>query len=87
MASETTSFRTLHVVTAYNPNEIFILTMLGLSVIFDVMWQGQATDIMIQAEEIIKMKKLINGLYVKHTNQSMEVIGTSTLDKYVQFMS
>lgn len=60
--------------------------MLGLSVMFDVMWQGQATDIMIQAEEIIKMKKLINGLYVKHTNQSMEVIGTSTLDKYVQFM-
>ncbi|KAK2191882.1 hypothetical protein NP493_43g02043 [Ridgeia piscesae] len=35
---------------------------------------GQATDIMIQAEEIIKMKQLINGLYVKHTNQSMEII-------------
>ena len=37
--------------------------------------QGQATDIMIQAEEIIKMKKLINGLYVKHTKQPLELIG------------
>lgn len=29
--------------------------------------QGQATDIQIQAEEIIKLKKQINRLYVKHT--------------------
>ncbi|XP_015521748.1 ATP-dependent Clp protease proteolytic subunit [Neodiprion pinetum] len=29
--------------------------------------QGQATDIQIQAEEILKLKKQINKLYVKHT--------------------
>merc|ERR1739838_1102171 len=32
---------------------------------------GQATDIQIQAEEIIKMKHQINNLYVKHTNQPL----------------
>lgn len=30
---------------------------------------GQATDIQIQAEEILKMKKQINEIYVKHTGQ------------------
>lgn len=35
---------------------------------------GQATDIQIQAEEIIKLKKQINNLYVKHTKQPLEVI-------------
>ncbi|KAK9889378.1 hypothetical protein WA026_004654 [Henosepilachna vigintioctopunctata] len=29
--------------------------------------QGQATDIQIQAEEILKLKKQINNLYVEHT--------------------
>ena len=37
--------------------------------------QGQATDIQIQAEEILKLKKVINDLYVKHTGQDIEVIG------------
>ena len=37
--------------------------------------QGQATDIQIQAEEIIKLKKQINQLYVKHTGQPLDVIG------------
>ena len=37
--------------------------------------QGQATDIQIQAEEILKLKKQLNQLYVKHTNQPIEVIG------------
>jgi len=36
--------------------------------------QGQATDIQIQAEEIIKIKKQVNGLYVKHTGQPLEFI-------------
>ncbi|XP_064625599.1 ATP-dependent Clp protease proteolytic subunit, mitochondrial-like isoform X2 [Lineus longissimus] len=35
---------------------------------------GQATDIQIQAEEIIKLKKQINQIYVKHTNQPLSVI-------------
>ncbi|CAH1773328.1 unnamed protein product [Owenia fusiformis] len=35
---------------------------------------GQATDIQIQAEEILKMKKQINQLYVKHTSQPLETI-------------
>lgn len=39
------------------------------------MFQGQATDIQIQAEEIIKLKKQINSLYVKHTGLSLEKIG------------
>ena len=38
---------------------------------------GQATDIQIQAEEIIKLKKQINGLYVKHTKQALSVIESS----------
>jgi Clp protease len=36
--------------------------------------QGQATDIQIQAEEIIKLKNQINGLYVKHTGLQLERI-------------
>lgn len=38
--------------------------------------QGQATDIQIQAEEILKLKKQINGIYVKHTGQDLARIGT-----------
>lgn len=37
--------------------------------------QGQATDIQIQALEILKLKKQINELYVKHTGQDLEKIG------------
>lgn len=36
--------------------------------------QGQATDILIQAEEITNMKHQINQLYHKHTGQSVEFI-------------
>lgn len=36
--------------------------------------QGTATDIGIHAEEIMKMKKLLNTILVRHTNQSMEKI-------------
>ncbi|KAI4493767.1 PREDICTED: ATP-dependent Clp protease proteolytic subunit [Polistes canadensis] len=35
---------------------------------------GQATDIEIQAVEILKLKKQINNLYVKHTGQKLEKI-------------
>nr|KAG5714144.1 hypothetical protein BaRGS_020472 [Batillaria attramentaria] len=38
---------------------------------------GQATDIQIQAEEIVKLKRQINHLYVKHTGQPIEVIEAS----------
>ncbi|CAD5113500.1 DgyrCDS2661 [Dimorphilus gyrociliatus] len=36
--------------------------------------QGQATDIQIQAEEIIKMKRQINNIYVKHTGKELDKI-------------
>jgi len=36
--------------------------------------QGQATDIQIQAEEILKMKKQLNQIYVKHTGMPIEKI-------------
>ncbi|KAJ2953158.1 hypothetical protein O0L34_g729 [Tuta absoluta] len=39
--------------------------------------QGQATDIQIQAEEILKLKAQINGLYVKHTGLPIEKIQSS----------
>lgn len=35
---------------------------------------GQATDIQIQAIEILKLKKQINNLYVKHTGQELKSI-------------
>lgn len=37
--------------------------------------QGQATDIAIQAEEILKLKRQINTIYAKHTGQALETIG------------
>uniref|UniRef100_A0A0X3Q1U8 ATP-dependent Clp protease proteolytic subunit n=2 Tax=Schistocephalus solidus TaxID=70667 RepID=A0A0X3Q1U8_SCHSO len=36
--------------------------------------QGQATDIQIQAEEIIKLRKMLNSIYSNHTKQPLEVI-------------
>uniref|UniRef100_A0A1L8EGU4 ATP-dependent Clp protease proteolytic subunit n=2 Tax=Haematobia irritans TaxID=7368 RepID=A0A1L8EGU4_HAEIR len=36
--------------------------------------QGQATDIQIQAEEIMKLKKQLTNIYVKHTNQSYDIL-------------
>jgi len=40
--------------------------------------QGQATDIDIQAKEIMKIKELIHKILVKHTGQSMEKIRQDT---------
>uniref|UniRef100_A0A8C6U7T6 ATP-dependent Clp protease proteolytic subunit n=1 Tax=Neogobius melanostomus TaxID=47308 RepID=A0A8C6U7T6_9GOBI len=36
--------------------------------------RGQATDIAIQAEEILKLKSQINHIYAKHTGQPLETI-------------
>jgi len=36
--------------------------------------QGQATDIEIQAREILKTRALLNGIYVRHTGQPIEAI-------------
>ncbi|XP_048847695.1 ATP-dependent Clp protease proteolytic subunit, mitochondrial [Brienomyrus brachyistius] len=36
--------------------------------------RGQATDIAIQAEEILKLKRQINNIYCKHTGQQLETI-------------
>lgn len=45
---------------------------------------GQATDIQIQAEEILKLKKLINGLYAKHSGLELESIESyMERDKYL----
>ena len=35
--------------------------------------RGQASDILIEAEEILKTKKQLNGILAKHTGQSIEV--------------
>lgn len=37
-------------------------------------YQGQATDIMIHAEQTQKVKKRLNEIYVKHSGQSMKVV-------------
>uniref|UniRef100_A0A069DS10 ATP-dependent Clp protease proteolytic subunit n=1 Tax=Panstrongylus megistus TaxID=65343 RepID=A0A069DS10_9HEMI len=36
--------------------------------------RGQATDLLIHAEEIIKLKEQINGLYAKHCKQSISLV-------------
>ena len=40
--------------------------------------QGQATDIEIQARQILKLKEQINSILSKHTGQSIEVIEEDT---------
>lgn len=40
-------------------------------------FKGQATDIQIQAEEIIKLKNQINHLYVRHTGLDIQEIEKS----------
>ena len=37
-------------------------------------YQGQATDIMIHAEETLKLKRRLNEIYVKHTGQTLEAV-------------
>ena len=40
--------------------------------------QGQATDIEIQARQILKLKALLSGILAKHTGQPLEVIERDT---------
>lgn len=40
-------------------------------------YQGQATDIEIHAKETMKLKKLLNQLYVKHTGKKLSTIEQS----------
>ncbi len=40
-------------------------------------FQGQATDIMLHAQEILNMKKRLNEIYVKHTGQAYKAIEES----------
>lgn len=40
--------------------------------------QGQATDIEIAAKNILRMKKLLNGIYNKHCGQTLEKIEKDT---------
>jgi ATP-dependent Clp protease protease subunit len=47
--------------------------------------RGQATDIKIQAEEILRMREELNKILSKHTGQSLERIGADTERDY--FMS
>ena len=39
--------------------------------------QGQATDIEIQAREILSLRARLNSIYVRHTKQTLEVIETA----------
>jgi ATP-dependent Clp protease protease subunit len=43
---------------------------------------GQATDIKIQAEEILRMREHLNGILSKHTGQPLERIATDTERDY-----
>ena len=46
--------------------------------------QGQATDIEIQAREILALRQRLNDIYVKHTGQSLDVIETAVeRDRYM----
>ena len=36
--------------------------------------QGQASDIEIQAQEILKLRSRLNDIYVRHTGQPLDVI-------------
>ena len=41
-------------------------------------FQGQATDIAIQAKEILKLKDVLNGILAKHTGQTIDKISADT---------
>ena len=47
-------------------------------------FQGQATDIMLHAQEILNLKKRLNEIYVKHTGQALDVISAAVeRDKFL----
>jgi ATP-dependent Clp protease protease subunit len=37
-------------------------------------YQGQATDIARHAQEIVKLKRRLNDIYVKHTGQPLDAV-------------
>ncbi|HJU20435.1 MAG TPA: ATP-dependent Clp endopeptidase proteolytic subunit ClpP [Stellaceae bacterium] len=46
--------------------------------------QGQATDIEIQAREILRLRARLNEIYVRHTGQSLEVVSAAVeRDKFL----
>jgi ATP-dependent Clp protease, protease subunit len=46
--------------------------------------QGQATDIEIQAREILRLRARLNEIYVRHTGQPLEVISSAVeRDKFL----
>lgn len=45
--------------------------------IFYCFFQGSVTDIQIKAEEMLKMKRQVNDLYVRHTKRPLCEIGTN----------
>jgi ATP-dependent Clp protease, protease subunit len=46
--------------------------------------QGQATDIEIQAREILSLRARLNDIYVRHTGQSLDVIASAVeRDKFM----
>jgi ATP-dependent Clp protease, protease subunit len=46
--------------------------------------QGQASDIVIQANEVVRLKELLNNIFVKHTGKDYETIERDT-DRDVYF--
>jgi ATP-dependent Clp protease protease subunit len=47
-------------------------------------FQGQATDIMIHAEETLKLKERLNQIYVRHTGQKLKtVVDALERDKFM----
>jgi ATP-dependent Clp protease protease subunit len=46
--------------------------------------QGQASDIVIQANEIMRLKELINDVFVRHTGQEREILERDT-DRDIYF--
>lgn len=46
--------------------------------------QGQASDIVIQANEIVRLKELLNNIFVKHTGKPFDVIERDT-DRDIYF--
>jgi len=72
--------------TAGNPGKRFVLP--SSRVLIHQPWggvQGQATDIGIQAREIVRMKRMIIDYFARHTGKSTEVIETDLERDY--FMS
>lgn len=53
------------------------LDFLVNTVIYFAVFQGQATDIQIMADEIGRLKKSLTDIYVKHTKQSFETLYNS----------